>query len=679
MTKRIMVTTILNRWVKWFLPFYLFTFLPINAQVGTWRNYLAYHDVQQIQAVGNDLFVLASNGLYQYNKNDQSITTYDKVNGLSDVTITHIKWCPEAKRLVVAYDNSNIDLVETNGNVTNVSDVYLKAFTGDKTINSITINGPYAYLACGFGVVKLNAKKAEIKESYILGFSVSAITLDNSNIYVQSPSGVYTASLSSNLIDKSNWAPATESPSFEQDNSDYDQNIELVSTLQPGGPKYNYFGYMKFENSMLYTCQGSTTGKPCIQILKNQEWDIYQDEGITEQTGRAFPNVYCIDYDPQDFSHVFAGSSNGMYEFKDGRFVNFYNSANSLIEAYNGRSMNTQLVTGLKFDKEGSLWILNSSAPTTSMIKYANGTFTKLNHSELMKLNTNSSLPNRSNGNLCNMMIDSEGLMWFCNDNWTLPAFYQYDMANDAIKAYETFTNQDGLTTTLQGGVRCVVEDLNHDLWIGTSGGLFLLERSHINDENPVMNQVKVPRNDGTNYADYLLAGASITSIAIDGAGRKWIGTSTDGVYLISADNMEQIQHFTPENSKLLSSGIQSIAINQSTGEVFFGTSKGLCSYMSDATEINTDMNADNVWAYPNPVNPDYTGPITITGLTFNADVKILSANGVLIAQGRSNGGTFVWDGCDTKGRRVASGVYMVATATSDGQKGTVCKIAVVR
>jgi hypothetical protein len=120
------------------------------------------------------------------------------------------------------------------------------------------------------------------------------------------------------------------------------------------------------------------------------------------------------------------------------------------------------------------------------------------------------------------------------------------------------------------------------------------------------------------------------------------------------------------------------MAINQETGEVFFGTENGLCSYISDATKTNEEMTKDNVWAYPNPVNPGYTGPITITGLSYNADVKILAANGAIVNEGKSNGGIYVWDGCDKKGRRVSSGVYMVATATKDGDKGTVCKIAIV-
>jgi hypothetical protein len=124
---------------------------------------------------------------------------------------------------------------------------------------------------------------------------------------------------------------------------------------------------------------------------------------------------------------------------------------------------------------------------------------------------------------------------------------------------------------------------------------------------------------------------------------------------------------------------VQYISIDNQTGEVFFLTDKGLCSFISDATEPNDEMTKDNVWAYPNPVEPGYTGPITITGLTLDADVKILAANGALIYEGRSNGGTFTWNGCDREGRRVASGIYMVATATSSGEKGTVCKIAIVR
>ena len=633
----------LRRMVIGVLPFYLFTFLPLNAQIGTWRNYLAYSDIQQIRAAGNDyLFVLASNGLYQYNRQDQSIYTYDKTNGLSDTYITQIAWCPQAKRLIAVYQNSNIDLIDVKGNVTNISDLYNKLLTGDKTVSSIRMDGIYAYLICGFGIVKINMQRAEIAETY------------------KPTHPEYPTSLP------------------DEDNSDYDKYIDIVKTLKPGGPHTNYFGFMLFTYNRLYTCNGDYNNSSPIQILNNNEWTIYQHEGISEQTGVSFQGSFCLDVDPSNTEHVFAGSRNGLYEYLNGKFVKYYDHSNSPIEPFDGVDEEYQLVTGTKFDQKGNLWVLNSSAPTTALMKYANGSFTKMNHSELMKLNRGQ-LKNRSNGELSKIIIDSKGVMWFVNNNWVLPAIYQYNTDNDEIIAYENIVNQDGTRLNIQEGIRCVAEDLEHNIWVGSSVGPFMLESSEIEDGGSTFTQVKVPRNDGTNYADYLLTGIDISSIAIDGGNRKWIGTFNNGVYLISADNMTQIHHFTTDNSKLLSNTIMSIAINPTSGEVFFGTDKGLCSYISDATATNSEMTTDNVWAYPNPVEPGYAGPITITGLSLDADVKILTANGAIINEGRSNGGTYVWDGCDQKGRRVASGIYMVATATSKGEKGTVCKIAIVR
>ena len=613
------------------------------AQIGKWKAYMAYYEVQQVQKAGDDLFVLASNDLYQYNLNDQSIFTYDKTNGLSDTYITHIRWCPQAGRLIAVYQNANIDLIEPDGDIINISDLYTKVITGDKTVSGVRIDDVYAYLICGFGIVKVNVERAEIADSYT----------PNHPEY------------------------PTDLPA--EDNSDYDKYIDLVKKLNPGGPNHNYFGYLKFLNNRLYSANGDFAHGVPIQILRDNEWEIYQYDNISQQTGVSFQGAFCFDVDPKNENHIFAGARNGLYEYLDGKFVKYYDHRNSPLEPFDGSNEEYQIVTGTKIDQEGNLWILNSSAPNTALIKFSNGTFTKLPHAELMKLNTNSSFPKRSNAELSKIMIDSEGIMWFVNNNWVTPAFYQYDRDLDAITAYESFVNQDGTTININNGVSCVVEDLNHDLWIGTNVGPFVLERNVVHDNHPTFIQVKVPRNDGTDYADYLLNGISITSIAIDGGGRKWFGTNGNGVYLISADNMTQIQHFTTQNSKLLSDVVLSIAINPQSGEVFFGTDQGLCSYISDATAPAESMDDDHVYAYPNPVDfKNYSGLITITGLTFNADVKITNAAGFLIAEGRSNGGLFTWDGKDKKGNRVGSGVYHVMTATNDGKKGTVCKIAII-
>ena len=616
---------------------------PIRAQIGTWRNYLSYAEPQQIQVAGNDLFVMASGALYQYNQNDQSIYTYDKVNGMSDVDIKHIRWCKQAKRLVVVYSNSNIDLVETNGNITNISDLYTKTITGDKTVSSVRIDGIYAYLICGFGIVKVNVKRAEIAETY---------TPSNPDYPTLLP---------------------------DEDNSDYDKYIDLVKTLQPGGPKYNYIGFMKFVNGKIYTCNGTFSDIGNIQVYENNKWKVFSTDGISDVANIDNFKVKCIAIDPTSTDeHVFAGSRNGLFEFRNGAFVKYYNCNNSPIESFDGKSKDYQIISGTIFDQTGNLWFLNSSAPTASLIKLdKNGVFTKYNHSEYMKYSAHGYI-NKSNADLSSMRFDSRGILWFTNNNWTLSAFYQYNTKDNTVVACEEFINQDGTRVEVGGGVRCVVEEDNVGMWICTNAGPLLLEKSKYGESNPTFIQIKVPRNDGTDYADYLLANIDISSMVIDGGNRKWFGTKGNGVYLISADNMTQIHHFTTENSKLLSDNILDIVINPTTGEVFFGTDKGLCSYVSDATEPNDEMTKDNIWAYPNPVESGYTGPITITGLTLDADVKILAANGALIAEGRSNGGTFVWDGCDKQGRRVASGIYMVATATSSGEKGTVCKIAIV-
>lgn len=452
-----------------------------------------------------------------------------------------------------------------------------------------------------------------------------------------------------------------------------------ITNINPDGPKYNYFGFLKYANNTLFSCGGGFDAaadlfrKGIVQTYSDDEWTIFQDD-IKEKVGNRFEDMTCLDIDPKNPNHVFVGGRTGLYEYLDGNFVEYYNMDNSPLEsATESNSKNYILTLSIKFDNQGNLWCLNSQAKEKSLLELkTDGTWENHHKNNLME-------DKRSLGNMRCMILDSRGLLWFVNNHWDTPSFYCVNPTNAAMNHYTTFVNEDG-TRLEPTGVRCVAEDLDGNIWIGTSVGPLMLPANDIaNGSNSVLQQVKVPRNDGTNFADYLLGGADINCIAIDGGNRKWFGTNGNGVYLISADNMTQIHHFLSSNSQLLSNNIEAITINDKTGEVFFGTDNGLCSYMSDATATNETMNKDNVYAYPNPVEPDYTGLITITGLSMNADVRIVTPNGTLVAKGTSNGGSFTWDGCDLSGKRVASGVYMVQTATSEGKKGTVCKIAIVR
>ena len=186
-------------------------------------------------------------------------------------------------------------------------------------------------------------------------------------------------------------------------------------------------------------------------------------------------------------------------------------------------------------------------------------------------------------------------------------------------------------------------------------------------------------RNDGSGLADYLLSGLPVTCMTVDGANRKWVGTQNNGVFLISADGQETIHHFTEADSPLLSDIIQDIAVNPITGEVAIGTEKGLCSFMSDAIDAAEDLVKDDILVYPNPVKSDYTGPIAIKGLTMDAEVKILSSSGQLVWSGVSSGGLVTWNGCNMRGKRVASGIYHVVANDNAGNKAIVTRIVIIK
>lgn len=649
--------------------------------VGTWKNYLAYSDVQWVEEGSNKLYVLASNSLYTYNKNDQSIKTYDKVNGLSDSDIRFIAWNKPARRLVILYSNNNIDLLDDRGNVTNVPDYYLKTTMADKTVNGIDMYGVYCYLSTGFGLVKLNVAKAEISDSYNLSFPVNYSYIESGYIYAASQSnGLYRAALSANLLDRNNW---TNVGTYVERPRTADATLlAQAKTLNPGGPKYNGFAYIQYLNNRLYTVPGmfksgyadsNTPG--AVQILHDGEWTNYQ-ENLSLKTGYDYLDNNVLAVDPRNANHVFVGGRTGLYEFLDGQLKSYYNKDNSLLQGamYKGRELgnNYVLINGLRFDNKGDLWILNSQASRENLLRLsADGQMTSFSKPALMKDGVGGSV-------LTSMVFDNRNNLWFCNDHWDYPALFCYQPTTDKLLSFTRFVNEDGSNLDLVP--HSVMPLSNGDVWVTTTIGPLLLSRSAIdNPETAVFTQVKVPRNDGTNLADYLLSGIDVTCMAIDGGGRKWFGTKANGVYLISADNMTQVKHITSSNSPLLSDNILSIAINNVTGEVFFGTDKGLCSYMSDATTPSDQPSEDKTYAYPNPVKSGYTGPITIVGLSMNADVKIVTTNGVLVAAGISNGGSFIWDGKDKSGKPVASGVYMVQTADENGDNGVVCKVAIVR
>lgn len=247
-------------------------------------------------------------------------------------------------------------------------------------------------------------------------------------------------------------------------------------------------------------------------------------------------------------------------------------------------------------------------------------------------------------------------------------------------QVFSSVVDQDGINIDLKF-VHIIKEDKEGRIWIGTASGIFYVPdlSTAIRNGELHVRRPKVPRNDGTNYADYLTDGQSVLDIAADPSDRKWLATSASGVYLVSADGTEIIQNFTTDNSPMPSNRVLSIAADPFSNAVYIGTDKGVVRYSSDAAAAAQDYS--DVYAYPNPVRPDYTGWITVTGLMDNSLVKITDTAGNVVNQGRSEGGMYSWDGCNLSGRRVRSGVYFVFASQNVGDSASgkpVTKIMVI-
>lgn len=460
--------------------------------------------------------------------------------------------------------------------------------------------------------------------------------------------------------------------------------VDNSESYTPVSPVRNYCEFMKFSGDKLLIAGGNLNYfdinfyDPTIMeyYYDEERWFNYSEDDVkTALAGKKYRNICTVDENPNETGHIFAGSfGHGIFEFKDGEFINYYNFDNSPIETVVNNSYNYIRVSKVKFDEDGNLWVVNTGTKDIIKVLKTDGTWQKINYKEIEYQPTISDIYFDSRGWLWAVSLQQDAGLFCAKINET-----PFDTSDDTKKAwYSNFTNQDGISYEINQ-IYGFVEDKEGKIWVGTNTGLFIIENPRTFFDNGIFTQIKVPRNDGTNLADYLLTGTFIQSICIDGANRKWIGTKYNGIYLISADGLETIHHFTTENSPLPSNSIVSIAVNNKNGEVFIGTENGLVSYMGNATEAHETLDESNIHAYPNPVRADYSGDISIVGLTLDCNVKIVDTAGSLIHEGTSIGGSFSWDGRNKKGEKVASGVYYVLTYDENGNEGVATKILVIR
>jgi hypothetical protein len=254
------------------------------------------------------------------------------------------------------------------------------------------------------------------------------------------------------------------------------------------------------------------------------------------------------------------------------------------------------------------------------------------------------------------------GLICF-DDNGTID-----NTGDDRWKRYSSGSGNGNLPGS---EIMSIARDKNGYIWVGTDDGIGVIECPELSFAANGCDATW-PIVPNGNFAGYLFKGQEVRSIAVDGADRKWVATR-NGVFLVNPTGEKLVYRFTEDNSPLLSRDVKKIAIDGKTGEAFFATSKGICSFRSTATE-GGEKN-ENVLVFPNPVPPGYSGTIAIRGLAENSIVKITELNGRLVYQTRALGGQAIWDGKNYNGQLISSGAYLVLVNQEGKKTETATKI----
>jgi ligand-binding sensor domain-containing protein len=761
---------------KGFLFFY-FTFFTAQfalAQlqpIGAWREHLSYNQAKRVTASKTGIFCATPYSLFSVDASDNSINRYSKVNRLHETGVQTIQWDATTEKLIVAYNNSNIDIL-AGSKTYNIDAIKQKDITGDKTIYNIFCYQNKAYLSSGIGIIVIDEQKYEVKDTYIIGntgkaVKVNGFTTDGSFFYAATDEGLKKASTSSiNLADYQNWQllsglnglskgackdvltlqnkvivqkddslfslnGTTWNLFYTDDwniiNTTVSENRLLVSqqkgsaarvlvinnsgitektiiqnnvllspqqailfqnsvwvadsisgllefagaaakVYQPNSPLSIATGEMVVKDGVLWVASGSVTPDWLNTFTKNGLYQFSNNEWINfnKTSIAAFDSLYdllTVAADPKDNS-VWAGSfSGGLLQLKADKTIQIFKQNSPLPPSIS--DINKYFIAGLSFDNDNNLWIADYGAAQNLAVKKADGSWK--NFSVPFSLNNNA---------VSQIVIDNFNQKWIVSPGGNGLVCFNHgqtieNFGDDKWKLYKTGKGTGNLP---DNNVLCIAKDKNSFIWVGTAKGVGIIQcPQQVFTAQGCDALLPIVQQD--NFAGYLFGDEQVQCIAIDGADRKWVGTK-NGAWLISPDGDKIIYRFTADNSPLLNNNVQKIAIDGKTGEVFFATAKGICSFRSTATEGGTANN--NVLIFPNPVPPGYTGTIAIRGLADNAIVKITELDGRLVYQVRALGGQAVWNGKDYKGRLISSGVYLVLVSDDARQEKIATKIVFI-
>lgn len=749
-----------------------------------WRSHAAFTSMDELAVLGDEVYTRSGQSLFSVEKESGLINYHTRLTGLNGARIDHIAHNTTLNKLLITYQDGQLDVMDAAGDVQNISDLYLKQMSLSKVVNDICMYQDKAYLAMSFGILVIDMQKLEIEDTYYIGMNstevnVEYITIHDGKIYAASQTGLYVADLTDNLVDYNFWNKQslpgskalqglrahngtvyllrnmllyalqdnqwqtcpTEYPIRRLTKTEHHlylmpENVygvlevqddgkvamtntygyvndvaedgntlwfatrddgvvkyanDLHSPYFPDGPSSNYSYRLRFFGDKLYMLPGGRWANQYkrlgeVMMYENGEWNNIKNGTLVESAGMPIYDIMNVAQDPLDANHYFLTTfGSGVIEMRGDSVETIYLPDNSTLKSAVPTNPTSYTRTdGAMYDEQGNLWILNMGITDGNIqILSPDGRWTAY---DLLYKGLPVTLHTAGE-----MMVDQRNPQWkwipllryntgliLLQDNGT-----PTNPSDDKSVYRQEWMDQNGHLIAPEQ-IHCLAQDQNNTIWVGTSKGLFIIPDKVDYMVSNACERIIIPRNDGTNLGDYLLENEQINAIAIDGANRIWIGTAASGLYLMgftepTADmnsTLEMISHFTTENSLLPSNDILAIALQESTGEVFIGTGSGLVSYMSDAVEPEEDFSS--LYAYPNPVYPNYKGSVVIKGLMADTEVRIVDAAGNLVKKLMGNGGEVVWDMTNAQGQRVASGVYTALCNTQSGNGHGAVKVLIM-
>ncbi len=460
-------------------------------------------------------------------------------------------------------------------------------------------------------------------------------------------------------------------------------NLEDISQREeflPDGPYLNFFSKLEIVNNTLIST--STVAFPQSDpfnpvrgyyLFEEGAWSSYNLRTSAEMAANNFQTVFSEASTSNDF--YFGSWGRGILRHNiETNEISIFNAGNSeLTGITNARSF--IVISGMASDNEERMWATSYDSDKPLNVQETGSD----EWSHFPKVN----IP--TDNLYFNLFIDSNDQKWislvdFSNNGKGLLVLDTGDPLTATDDKFKKLTADDNNGNLPDELITTIVEDKNGEVWIGTARGIarFIFPNFIVESNNPNDYQAQWLINEDTSaISRFLLRDVNVSTIAVNQANQKWIGSVNQGIWVLNEEGSRIEKRFTKENSPLISNNILSIAVNDKTGEVFISTDLGLVSYKDLAITPVTKM--DELKVFPNPFSYSRNSRIVIEGLSEITDIKILGVDGTVVQELQTRGGRVSWDGFDSQGNRLGTGVYFVVALERSGSEKGVGKVVIIK